>query len=158
MSVSVRTVKCVNNIPGKERYCCSVFFPVSAASIGESVVARVVSPYEEMGNVEARIVDVSALSVDCSVNTDELVILIGDFSIAVFDTNSSVGTYAGRYRLPLDEGLIDIGDCGGPLVVGQNSFFGVRFNVENVGGDPDNVSGGVVVNFEFGLVGHSLSD
>lgn len=152
-SAVVNTYKCVDRFPGASRYCCSVVFPVVAADIGSPILATVVQPYEHDGVVEDRIVDVSSLSFSVSANVSDGDVVFASGEIGVFDTAGNVNVLSGKYVVPFDQGVVDVGDCGGALVVAQGNVFGVKLNLS---GSSSALRGCVCVNFEFSLVGHSL--
>ena len=116
MSATVTTDKCVNVVPGGERYCSSVYFPISGPISDAGIIARVVVPYEEMESVYDRVVDVAGLNVSivrsgsssAQYNTG-----FADVSIGLFDTEGNARTFLGRYKLVLDQGTVRIPDCGG---------------------------------------------
>lgn len=155
MSVSVNTVKCVDRVPGAARYCCSVVFPVTPDNVGSPLLASVVQPYEHDGVFDDRIVDVSNLSVSVSANVSEGDVVFGTSEIGVFDTAGNVNVLSGKYVIPFDQGIVEIGDCGGALVVAQGNVFGVKLSL-SAEGTVSGFRGVVCVNFEFSLVGHSL--
>lgn len=155
MTASVRTVKCVDRVPGAARYCCSVSTRVNSDSIGTPILATVVVPYEAGGVVEDRIVDVSNLSFSVSANVSEGDVVFGTSEIGIFDTEGNINVLCGRYVIPFDQGIVEVGDCGGALVVSQGNVFGVKLSV-SAEGTVSGFTGLLCVNFEFSLVGHSL--
>lgn len=151
----MNTVKCVDRVPGAARYCCSVAFPVTQDSVGSALLATVVQPYEHDGVFDDRIVDVSNLSVSVSANVSEGDVVFGVSEIGVFDSAGVVNVLSGKYVIPFDQGIVEIGDCGGALVVSQGNVFGVKL-ILSAEGTVSGFRGVVCVNFEFSLVGHSL--